>query len=176
MRYKVPQNIDLEDKVIGPLTLKQFIFLLVGGMLDYIIYNSLNNWLGWVLIIVISGLALAFAFVKIRGQDFSYFLSAFFSYTTSPKVYVWEKMPNTGEEEIPKVKKEEKEEDDQLTKDPKQVKSRLQVLAEIVDTKGWQDKDTGNRVVSDDQPEKPVEKVQEKKEGIDDPLNKIEPS
>jgi hypothetical protein len=175
MQYKVPQNIDLEDKVIGPLTLKQFIYLLVAGMLDYLIYSTFTHWIGWVLIVVISGIALAFAFLKVQEQDFGYFLSAFVSFILSPKLFVWTKHTVSQEEDrLPKVNKEEEKDDDQLTKDPKEVRSRLQVLAEVVDTHGWQHKDTGSRVVSEEESESRVEKTEERKEGIDDPLNEID--
>lgn len=176
MQYKVPQNIDLEDKVIGPLTLKQFIFLLVGGMLNYLIYSTFTHWFGWVLIVIISALALAFAFAKIQEQDFSYFLSSFIAFISSPKLFVWTKHKhNQEEEEVPKInKKEGSEDDDQLSKDPKKVRSRLQVLAEVVDTQGWRYKDTGSRVVSEEESEARVERTEERKEGIEDPLSEID--
>ncbi len=175
MQYKVPQNIDLEDKVIGPLTLKQFIFLLVAGMLDYIIYSTFTHWSGWLLIFLITAAALAFAFLKVQEQDFAYFLSAFISFVFSPKIFVWTKQYFKKGQELPKIAKEDEEEDDdQLTKDPKKVRSRLQILAEIVDTHGWRHRDTGKRVVSEDEPEGRVESPQERKEGLEDPLNEVE--
>jgi len=175
MQYKVPQNIDLEDKVIGPLTLKQFIYLLVAGMLDYMIYSTFTHWSGWLLIFLITAVALAFAFFKIQEQDFGYFLSAFISFVFSPKIFVWTKH-SKSQEGLPKITKEEEkdEDDDKLTKDPKKVRSRLQVLAEIVDTHGWKHRNTGKRVVSEDEPEGRVQSPQEKKEDIEDPLNEIE--
>jgi hypothetical protein len=173
MQYKVPQNIDLEDKIIGPLTLKQFIFLLVAGMLDYLIYSTFTHWSGWLLIVLITGLGLAFAFVKVQEQDFTYFLSAFISFVFSPKIFVWFKQKSV--DDIPKIpKQKEDKSDDKLTKDPKKIRSRLQVLAEIVDTHGWRHRDTGKRVVSEDEPEGRVESPQEKKEGIEDPLSEVE--
>lgn len=175
MRYKVPQNIDLEDKVIGPLTLKQFIYLLAGGMADYIFYKSIDHWSAWLFIFIATCTVLAFAFVKIQEQDFSYFLSSFINFLLSPKTYVWHKQVLV--EEIPKIiKPPAKYEEDKLTKDPEKVRSRLQVLAEIVDTQGWGQQEIGTRVASSKEPEKRVKKTEEKKEGIKDPLEETEPT
>jgi len=175
MRYKVPQNIDLEDKVIGPLTLKQFIYLLAGGMIDYIFYKSIQHWSVWLLMIIVSLIVLTFAFVKVQEQDFSYFLSSFFNFLLSPKTYVWHKQVLV--EEIPKVvNPPAKEEEDKLTKDPQKIRSRLQVLAEIVDTQGWGRQEVGDRIASSQEPEKRIKKTEEKKEGIKDPLKEVEPT
>ena len=79
MQYKVPQKIDLEDKIIGPLTLKQFIYLLGGGMIDYMILSvTQSSFGGWVLIILVSLIALAFAFVQVEEQPFFYLVTNFF--------------------------------------------------------------------------------------------------
>jgi hypothetical protein len=176
MRYKVPQNIDLEDRVIGPLTLKQFIYLLAGGMVDYILYKSLDNWFGWFLIISVSAIALAFAFAKIQEQDFSYFLSSLTAFLSKPKIYTWNK--EIILEKIPKVAPLAKESDDQLTKDPQQIRSRLRVLADIVDNQGWQgrEKTMGNRVVSEQESDQILEEAEERKEGIEDPLEEVDPT
>ena len=41
MQYKIPQNVRIEDKIVGPLTLKQLIILGVGGGITYAIYVAL---------------------------------------------------------------------------------------------------------------------------------------
>ena len=176
MQYKVPQNIDLEDKVIGPLTLKQFIYLLAGGMIDYILYKSLDNWFGWLLIILVSAITFAFAFAKIQEQDFSYFLSSLTAFLSKPKIYIWNK--EVHPEKIPEVTPPTKEEDDQLTKDPQQVRSRLRVLADIVDNQGWsgREREVGNRVASEQDSDEIPEGAEERKEGIEDPLEEVDPT
>lgn len=172
MRYKVPQNIDLEDKVIGPLTLKQFFYLLGGGMLDYIIYHSISGFFGWILIFIISGIALAFAFVKIQEQDFGYFVMAMFNFTIKPKIYFWKK--ETRLEEIPKTPDEEGEEEDSLSRDPEEVRSRLQTLASVVENKGWKSKEKGTRVTSQEETETELEEVAERQTSLEDPLAELD--
>ena len=51
MLYKVPQKIDLEDKVIGPLTFRQFLYLLAGFLPSFIIGEILQSTVGWNLIV-----------------------------------------------------------------------------------------------------------------------------
>ena len=41
-QYKIPQNIDVEDKILGPFTLKQFLYIMVGGILIYVFFNMIN--------------------------------------------------------------------------------------------------------------------------------------
>ncbi len=136
MQYKVPQKIDLEDKIIGPLTLKQFIYLLGGTMLDYVVYTSTNSsFLGWLLIFIISLLALAFAFIQIEEQPFSYLAVNLFSYLLRPKIRLWDKRAKIAKTIQFKNKKQEKP--GPMIKKPEEVKSSLEALARILDTHGW---------------------------------------
>lgn len=137
MQYKVPQKIDLEDKIIGPLTLKQFVYLLAGGMLDYMIFSATaSSFLGWVLIVLVSLAALAFAFVQIEEQPFSYLVANFFSYLFRPKIRLWDKRSKITKTVEFKNKKEEKPSGPAI-KQPEEVKSSLEALAQVLDTHGW---------------------------------------
>ena len=137
MQYKVPQKIDLEDKIIGPLTLKQFIYLLAGGMVDYIILSATSSSLGgWVLIVLVSLVALCFAFVQIEEQPFSYLIANFFSYVLRPKLRLWDKRSQTARVVEFKNKREDKS-NQPLIKRPEEVKSSLEALSQVLDTHGW---------------------------------------
>lgn len=93
MQYKVPQNIDIEDKLIGPLTMLQFVYLLLGMGVAY------ASWrVGW-LIFVIFGLpvalfTLALLFVKIQGQPFGRFLVSLIQYYRQPQKRIWHSLSN----------------------------------------------------------------------------------
>ncbi len=96
MRYRVPQNIDMEDKIIGPLTMAQFVFVLLGGMLIYIDFVALFTSLPivfWVTAIPIFLLTLAFGFGKVQDQPFPKFLVSVLLYLTRPKSRIWQKDP-----------------------------------------------------------------------------------
>jgi len=95
MQYKVPQNIDLEDKIVGPFTMRQFVYLLVAGGLIYGWWNFLNsnyvNFLPQFLILAIplGGLGFAFALVKINDRPFEYFVLGLIKFLFSPKQMMW---------------------------------------------------------------------------------------
>lgn len=91
-QYKVPQNIDMQDKIFGPLTLFQFLYLLVGGMFAYALLK-ISIYLFIAFGIPIGVMALAFAFIKVQDQPFSKFLGSLVHYTTTPKNWVWHKGP-----------------------------------------------------------------------------------
>ena len=55
MQFQVPQGIDMEDKIVGPLTLIQFLYLLVGGVIDYLLFLNLKgNFIFWILALPIT--------------------------------------------------------------------------------------------------------------------------
>lgn len=132
MQYKVPQNIDLEDKIIGPLTLIQFLYILAGGVVDYLLLSILKaSILFWILAIPIALVALALAFLKIQDQPLSHFIKAGFIYLGRPKVRLWQRQgmmtlvihggPKKKEEPLPPPKR-------------KIEKSELEKLAYTLDT------------------------------------------
>ncbi|KKS65827.1 MAG: hypothetical protein UV40_C0025G0003 [Parcubacteria group bacterium GW2011_GWA1_42_7] len=91
MQFNLPQFVDVEDKILGPLTLKQF-FLVVGvGLLLALAWYKLKLWI----FIIIGGPVIAFVlailFLKINGRPFSSFMISWFNFWTKPKTYVWKK-------------------------------------------------------------------------------------
>ncbi|MEA2113729.1 MAG: PrgI family protein [Patescibacteria group bacterium] len=91
MQFQVPQFIDIEDKIIGPLTLKQFLYLMGGLMVLAFLWLYLELGLFIIIAIPVLLLCLALAFYKINGRPFIYFLGAFITYFTKPKLYLWRK-------------------------------------------------------------------------------------
>ncbi len=91
MRFEVPQFIDIEDKIFGPLTFKQFIYVAGGGGLCYGVYRLLPLYFAIPLILAIALLAWALAFYKINNQPFIKIGQAFIVFLTKNKLYVWQK-------------------------------------------------------------------------------------
>ena len=94
IQFQVPQNIDLEDKIVGPLTLTQFLYVLGGGLVDYILFQSLGpNYFALFLIIgvPIALIALALAFFKVQEQPLSHFIMVGLIFLTKPKVRYWKR-------------------------------------------------------------------------------------
>ena len=102
MRYQVPQFIEFDSKIIGPLTFKQFIYILGGIGGTYIIYKFLGIFPGIILMLALWALAGSLAFVKINNKSFVDVLAAGFSYMTRSKLYIWKKVdkPVTAEENV----------------------------------------------------------------------------
>lgn len=91
MEYQVPQFIEVEDKIFGPLTLKQFIYLAGGAGLTAVIVLSLPLFIAIILSLPVIGLALALAFYKVNGKPFVEMLEAGFNYFLNRRLYLWKK-------------------------------------------------------------------------------------
>jgi hypothetical protein len=93
MRFQVPQFIEVEDKIFGPLTLKQFIYLAGGGGLSFLVYVFIGNIvIASIPIILIMAVSAAFAFYKPNiKMNFVMMLEAAFKYYTGAKLYIWKK-------------------------------------------------------------------------------------
>jgi len=92
MNFQVPQFIEVEDKIFGPLTFKQFVYLAGGAGAIFIIYVILPSlWLGIWFILPIAALALALAFYKVNNRSFIYVLEAGFRYLLGTKLYLWQR-------------------------------------------------------------------------------------
>ena len=93
MRFQVPQFIEVEDKIFGPLTIKQFIYLLGGAGLSFIIYTFIKSLIIDVILIVpIIGFVLALAFYKVNNKPFINVVEAAFNYYFGNKLYIWKKV------------------------------------------------------------------------------------
>jgi hypothetical protein len=137
-QYKVPQNVESEDKILGPLSLKQFIYAIIGlgyGFLTFAIFQQV------ILIWIIVGLPpmlfmLALGLYQREDQPLETYVLAVAQYFARPKVRFWQKEPIA---EVFKV--EPTPPKPQLKRrDPREVRSQLSQLANLVDTRGWETK------------------------------------
>ncbi|MCB9810747.1 MAG: PrgI family protein [Candidatus Nomurabacteria bacterium] len=88
MRFEVPQFIDIEDKIFGPLTWRQFLYL-GGGVGMGVVLFFINKILFLILGLPLALLAIALAFYPVNNRPFSFFLEAIFTYLSSTKLYLW---------------------------------------------------------------------------------------
>jgi hypothetical protein len=137
MQYKVPQNVDIADKVIAGLTLRQFMFLMVAGgiilMSNYIFVSSLR-FLFIPVAIILGVIGLALAFLKVNDRPFEIFLLSAAKTFLLPSRRVWQK-ENLTEIKKPVAKAEEIK-PPQEKKSVSEIKSNLEQLASIVDSGG----------------------------------------
>ena len=97
MQFQVPQFIDIEDKVIGPFTFRQFLFLLGGVGGGFIIYKACSVYLGLPTVISYTlatppiAIGLALAFYKVNNRPLIDIIEAAFKYYIGEKQYLWKK-------------------------------------------------------------------------------------
>ena len=91
MQFQVPQFIEVEDKIFGPFSFRQFLYLAGGVGLSFILYVYLPIYISILLILPVVGFALALTFYKHNGRDFIYLAESFFKYSLTKKLYLWHK-------------------------------------------------------------------------------------
>ncbi len=107
MRFEVPQFIDVEDKIFGPLTFRQFVYIVGGAGLSYILIKLLPLFIAILLIIPVGAFAFALAFVKVNNKPFLDIVEASFTYFMRDKLYLWKKDQNKKKtEQVASEKKE----------------------------------------------------------------------
>lgn len=105
MRFVTPQFIDIEPKIIGPITARQFIILVIGGGFTFLSYK-IFDLVVFILLVVFFFLPiiLSFAFLNINGRPFHFFLLSFIQTSRRPSLRIWKK-ENIAFKEI-EIKKE----------------------------------------------------------------------
>ncbi len=132
----MPQFIDVEDKIFGPVTTRQFIILLIAGLFLFIAYKLADTALFIFLATTLGGFALVLAFVKINGQTFHYFLLNLFQTLRRPSRRIWVKESTKDELEL--LRKAEKTIFIEKTAEvPSLSYSRIRDLSLAVNTGGY---------------------------------------
>ncbi|MBU0671089.1 MAG: PrgI family protein [Patescibacteria group bacterium] len=133
-QFIVPQFIDAENKILGPLSVRQFLILLVTGGLIYVWYELFSFFIfaiAGVLTLAIGG---TFAFVKINSQMFHIFILLMIQTLRRPNLKIWKREAYKK----PSIPKDKKKKDDETIIRPKEevTSSRLSELSLMVDTGG----------------------------------------
>lgn len=95
MRFEVPQFIEIEDKIIGPFTWKQFIYLGGGVGLATVIFFTMHLIVFIIIGVPIAGLAVLLAFYPVNSRPFSNFLESMVYFYRNSRVYHWRKKAPT---------------------------------------------------------------------------------
>ena len=134
--YKVPQDVEADDKLIGPFSFRQFIYLIV---------VAISGAIGWALWSVLPPLALlmmppivffgALALPLRKDQPMEIYLAAIISYYLKPHIRLWKPDGIESLVEVTAPRTIER----RRTKDLSQTEAeeRLNYLATLVDTQGW---------------------------------------
>jgi len=91
-QHAVPQNImDVEFKIIGELTMRQFAYIMVFGGLSFVSATYVGGIFRWPFAIIFVIFGLAFAFVPIEDRGMDQWVIAFFRAVYSPTQKIWKK-------------------------------------------------------------------------------------
>lgn len=145
-RFTVPQFIDVEDKIIGPITTRQFLIFLAGAIIIAILYRFFDFSAFIFLSIIIFLFTVTLAFVKINGRPFHFFLLNIIQTSKRRGARVWNNRlaPETHPEKTPTLKF-----DSSRTSKEYYERSRLAQLSLIVDTQGeYRGEDESSEIIN----------------------------
>lgn len=129
MKFQVPQFIEVEDKIFGPLTLRQFIYLVGGAGLSYILYTILPGFISFFLIPPVVIFAILLAFFKLNNKPFIFIVESYLKFIIGNKLYIWKK----EEKKIERKTDEISTMSSSLLNVPKLSESKLKDLAWSLD-------------------------------------------
>ena len=89
MRFQVPQFIETEEKIIGPFTVKQFVFVALGGAILFLLFFAVSPGVFIFLAIPVGAIFLGLALVKINEMPLHMYLFYFINHLISPKKYIY---------------------------------------------------------------------------------------
>jgi hypothetical protein len=135
MLVNVPQYIDVEDKIIGPITAKQLGWLIGMGVTLLMMWSFLDKPTFFLTGIPFAFLILAFAFYRPYGQTFGSFVVNGFYFMFRPKIFIWKRIP----EKIQTVAHIRKEASVSSSQNQKRLTyDELKSLSAVVDSDGKQ--------------------------------------
>lgn len=106
MQFQVPQFIDTEAKIVGPLTLKQFLILAGAGGVSILCFYIFQLWLWLLITAMVGGVAVGIAFIKINGRSLMLLFKSMVRYFMEPKFYLWQRTaPAASAPEFPDLPK-----------------------------------------------------------------------
>jgi len=141
-QFVVPQFIDVEDKIIGPITVRQFIILIICGLFLFIEYKLSDMTMFLAMGIPTFAIFGTVAFLRVNSAPFHYFFLNFAATLKEPKVRVWSRETKIIS---PKANETQKEAKSAAPAARKEIipSSQLAELSLLVDTGGVYDGDNG---------------------------------
>ncbi len=91
MRFEVPQFIEIEDKIFGPFTWKQFVYLAGGVGVAAVTFLAFPLFFFVLIGLPSAGIAFLLAFYPVNNRPFSIFLESIISFYKSNRIYYWRK-------------------------------------------------------------------------------------
>lgn len=91
MQFQVPQFLEIEDKIFGPFTFKEFVYLAGGAGSCFILYKLLGILLGIIPIILVAAFSLALTFYRPNDKPFINMVESSIKYLAQSKLYIWKR-------------------------------------------------------------------------------------
>jgi len=102
MRFQLPQFIETEIKIIGPFTLKQFLWVASGAVFLFLDFSILTGIIAIVIAVPIVGIAGAFAFLKIDDMPLINYIANMLSFSFGSKKYLYQDENEESGNKVPK--------------------------------------------------------------------------
>jgi hypothetical protein len=134
-QFVVPQFIDAEDTIIGPVTVRQFVIMLIAGLIATLSYRLFDFSLFLLISVPLVIFAGVLAFMKVNGVSIHFFILNVIQTMRRPKLRVWDKTP-TNQLLYERMKSDEEVKAQVFVRKPMISKSRMQDLSLIVNTGG----------------------------------------
>lgn len=135
-QFVVPQFLDVEAKIIGPITARQFIILLAVVLVEFIIYSIFLSVVFMILLgLPVLVLGIVFAFARVNGQPFHYIALNMVQTLRRPGLRVWDKKLTDQEIKTRMVKKPEPH-PPSVPKKRTMERSKLSELSLVINTGG----------------------------------------
>ena len=96
-KFIVPQFIDNEDKILGPVTVRQFVLSLSGAFAIFLEFKIFTTGIFILLAVLTVAIVGSFGFMKVNGQPFHIFFLNFLQSMLRPAIRVWDKNPTDDE-------------------------------------------------------------------------------
>lgn len=91
MQFQIPQFIETEDKIVGPFSLREFLYIGVAAGISFFLYfMGLSPTVWFILTAVVLGVGIALAFVKVNGRPLMQVSISALSFYWNPQTYVWQ--------------------------------------------------------------------------------------
>jgi len=102
MQFQVPQFIETEDKIVGPMTLRQFLYIGSAAGIGFLLFFIVELWLWFLITAALIALGVALAFVKVNGRSFLEVVTSALRFYWRPQIFVWKpkKEQRSPQEEV----------------------------------------------------------------------------
>lgn len=142
MQFKVPQNVQREDQILGPLTMKQLIIAIIGGGIAWILWKAIEAPLSYFFVTIVGILTVAIVLVKVQGMTFTEYCSSLLLLILRPRSRSWQKgggevwLSDKDVTDLARIRAERAKKQEEKTQKNVEKLNELGALADILDTRG----------------------------------------